>query len=133
MNRSSVGARWDRPCVNHPNVERYADHLAAEKIERAVHSVTIGYRLTLAGAPQVDVASWHQDSSLERYSVRVFTGEDELTLTVADWGTRTDEIGPYLRPWILERVHLEQSKLRKGCRRPDPYWVGAWRRAHPWL
>lgn len=115
------------------SVERYADHLAAEKIERAVHSVTIGYRLTLTGAPPVDVTSWHQDPDLEPYTVRVRAGGDELTLTVREWGTRTDEIGPYLRQWITDHVHLEQSKPRKGCRRPDPYWVDAWRRAHPWL
>lgn len=119
--------------MNEESVDRYADHHAAEKIEQAVHSVTIGYRLTLSGAPPVDVASWHQDTSLEHYTVRVRTGGKELTLTVADWGSRTDEIGPLLRQWITERVHLEQSKLRKGCRRPDPYWVDAWRRAHPWL
>lgn len=115
------------------SAERYADHLAAEAIERAVHSVTIGYRLTLSGAPSVEVRSWHQDPSLERYTVHVRTGGNELTLTVADWGTRTDEIGTYLRQWITARVHLEQSKLRKGCRRPDPYWVEAWRRTNPWL
>ncbi|MFI8776550.1 hypothetical protein ACIGH6_05600 [Brachybacterium paraconglomeratum] len=114
-------------------VERYADHLAAEKLERAVHSVTIGYRLTLTCAPPVTTTSWHNDPTLERYTVRIQAGDDELTLTVPDWGTRTDEIGPYLRQWITDRVHLEQAKLRKGCRRPDPYWVDAWRRAHPWL
>lgn len=119
------------PRVTVESSERYADHLAAEKIERAVHSVTIGYRLTLSGAPPVEVASWHQDSTLERYTVRVRAVGDEFTLTVPDWGTRTDEIGTYLRRWITERVHLEQAKLRKGCRRPDPYWVEAWRRAHP--
>ena len=112
--------------------ERYADHLAAEAIERAVHSVTIGYRLTLTGAPPVEVASWHQDPTFELYTVRIRAGGDELTLTVADWGTRTDEIGPFLRQWILERVHLEQSKLRSRSRRPDPCWVSAWRRAHGW-
>lgn len=119
--------------MNEETVDRYADHHAAEKIEQAVHSVTIGYRLTLAGAPPVDVTSWHQDSALERYSVRVRTGDDELTLTVPEWGTRLHEIGTYLRQWVTDRVHLEQSKLRKGCRRPDPYWVEAWRRTHPWL
>ena len=119
--------------MNHPNVERYADHLVAERIERAVHSVTIGYRLTLTGAPPVGVASWHQDPALERYTVRVRAGDDELTLTVPEWETRTDEIGPFLRQWITDRVHLEQSKRRKGCRRPDPYWVEAWRHTHPWL
>lgn len=115
------------------SVERYTDHLAAERIERAVHSVTIGYRLTLSGSPPVEVSSWHQNPALERYTVRVRAGGDELTLTVPDWGPRTDEIGPYLRQWITERIHLEQAKLRKGCRRPDPYWVEAWRRTHPWL
>lgn len=114
------------------SAERYADHLAAEKIEQAVHSVTIGYRLTLTGAPPVDVVSWHQEPALERYAVRVLTGSDELTLTVSDWGSNPGEIGPYLREWILERVHLERSKLRRGSRRPDRYWVDAWRRAHPW-
>lgn len=118
-------------CVTVESSKRYADHLAAEKIERAVHSVTIGYRLTLTGAPPVEVASWHQDPTLELYTVRVRAGDDELTLTVPEWGTRTDEIGTHLRQWITERVHLEQAKLRKGCRRPDPYWVEAWRRAHP--
>ncbi|MGP5672849.1 hypothetical protein [Brachybacterium alimentarium] len=119
--------------MNTDSTERYADHLAAEKIERAVHSVTIRYRLTLSGAPPIEVASWHQDQALERYTVRVRTGGDELTLPAAAWGTRTDEIGPFLRHWILEHVYLEQSKLRQGCRRPDPYWVSAWRLAHPWL
>lgn len=119
--------------MNHPNAERYADHLAAEAIERAVHSVTIGYRLTLTGAPPVEVASWHRDPDLERYTVRVRAGGEELTLTVPEWGSRTDAIGHLLRQWITDRVHLEPSKLRKGCRRPDPYWVGAWRRAHPWI
>ena len=117
--------------------ERYAGHLAAEAIERAVHSVTIGYRLTPSGARPVEVASWHQDPSLELYAVRVRAGAgadaDELTLTVPAWGRRTNEIGPFLRLWITEHVHLEQSKLRKGCRRPDPYWNEAWRRTHPWL
>lgn len=113
--------------------ERYADHHAAEKIERAVHSVTIGYRLTLSGAPLVEVSSWHRDSTLELYTVRVRTGDDEVTLTVLEWGRRTNEIGPFLRQWITEQVHLEQSRLRKGCRRPDLYWVDAWRRAHPSL
>ena len=112
---------------------RYADYRAAVKIEQSVHSVTIAYRLTLSGAPSVEVASWHQDPTLELYTVCVRTGDDELTLTVADWVTRTDEIRPFLRQWITDRVHLEQSKLRKGCRRPDPNWVSAWRRAHPWL
>lgn len=121
------------PRVTVESSERYADHLAAEAIERAVHSVTIGYRLTLTGAPPVEVASWHQDPTFEVYTVRVRTGDDELTLTVPEWGTRTDEIGTYLRQWITERVHLEQAKLRKGCRRPDPYWVGTWRHAHRWL
>ena len=111
--------------MNHPNVERYVDHLAAEAIERAVHSVTIGYRLTLTRAPPVEVASWHQDSTLELYTVRVRAGSDELTLKVADWGTRTNEIGAFLRQWITARVYLEQSKLRKRSRRPDPYWVDA--------
>lgn len=111
---------------------RYADHLAAEAIERAVHSVTIGYRLTLAGAPPVDVTSWHQNPALELYTVRVRTGADELTLTVPEWGSRNKEIGPFLRQWISERVHLEQATLRKASRRPDPHWVSAWRRAHPW-
>lgn len=97
-----------------------------------MHSVTIGYRLTLSGAPPVEVISWHQDPTLEHYTVRILAGDDELTLTVTDWGTRTDEIGPFLRQWILERVHLEQSKLRSRSRRPDAYWVGAWRRALPW-
>lgn len=119
--------------MNHPNAERYGDHLAAEAIERAVHSVTICYRLTLTGAPTVEVISWHQDQALELYTVRVRTESDEVTLTVPDWGTRTDLIGPFLRQWITERVHLEQAKLRRGCRRPDPYWVDAWRRTHPWL
>lgn len=119
--------------MNHETVERYADHLAAERIERAVHSVTIGYRLTLDGAPPVEVASWHQDPALELYTVRVRVGADGLTLTVPEWGTRTDEVGAFLRQWIAEHVYLEQSKLRKGCRRPDPYWVDAWRRTHPWL
>ena len=119
--------------MNHRNVERYADHLAAEKIERAVHSVLIGYRLTLAGAPPVEVISWHQNPALEHYTVCVRARDDELTLTVPDWGSRTDEIGPFLRQWITERVHLEQSKLRKQSRRPDPYWVDAWRRTSPWL
>ncbi|WP_143278009.1 hypothetical protein [Brachybacterium alimentarium] len=113
--------------------KRYADHLAAEAIERAVHSVTIGYRLTLAGAPPVEVASWHQDPTLELYTVRVRAGDDETTLTVPKWGSRTDEIGVFLRQWITAHVHLEQSKLRKRSRRPDPFWVDAWRRAHPWL
>lgn len=121
------------PRVTVESSKRYADHLAAEKIERAVHSVTIGYRLTLAGAPPVEVASWHQDPVLELYTVRVRTESNEITLTVPDWGTRTDEIGTYLRLWITERVHLEPAKLRKVCRRPDPYWVEAWRRTHPWL
>lgn len=121
------------PRVTVESSKRYADHLAAEKIERAVHSVTIGYRLTLAGAPPVEVASWHQEPALELYTVRVRTGSDEITLTVPDWGTRTDKIGPFLRQWITDRVHLEQSKLRSRSRRPDPYWVGAWRRAHGWL
>lgn len=120
------------PRVTVESSKRYSDHLAAEKIERAVHSVTIGYRLTLAGAPPVEVASWHQDSTLEHYTIRVRAGGDEITLTVPDWGTRTDEIGTYLRQWILERVHLEQSKLRPRSRRPDPYWIDAWRRAHGW-
>lgn len=119
--------------MNHQTVEHYADHLAAERIERAVHSVTIGYRLTLTDTPPVDVASWHQDSTLELYTVLVRTGDYELTVTVPEWGRRTDEIGTFLRQWITEHVHLEQSKLRKGCRRPDPYWVDAWRRAHLWL
>lgn len=119
--------------VNHQTTERYAEHQAAEKIERAVHSVTIGYRLTLSGAPPVEVASWHQDPALEHYTVRVRTGGDELTLTVQEWGRRTGAIGPFLRQWIIDRVHLEQSKLRSGCRRPDPYWVSAWRRVHLWL
>ena len=119
--------------MNHPNAERYADHLAAEAIERAVHSVIIGYRLTLTGAPPVEVASWHQDPDLDLYAVRVRAGTDELTLAVQEWGTRTNGIGPFLRTWITDHVHLEQSKLRKGCRRPDPYWVSDWRRAHPWL
>lgn len=113
--------------------ERYAEHLAAERLERAVHSVTIGYRLTLAGAPPVEVASWHQDPALEHYTVRVFIGDDELTLTVSEWGTQTDEIGPFLRTWITDRVHLEQTTLRKGCRRPEPYWVDTWRSTHRWL
>ena len=78
--------------------ERYIDHLTAEKIERAVHSVTIGYRLTLAGAPPVEVISWHQDHTLELYTVHVRTGDDELTLTVPDWGSRTDEMGPIPAP-----------------------------------
>lgn len=121
------------PRVTVESSKRYADHLAAEKIERAVHSVTIGYRLTLAGAPPVEVASWHQGPALERYIVRVSAGGDEFTLTVPDWGARTDEIGTCLRQWITERVHLEQAKLRKGCRRPDPHWVDAWRRTHLWL
>lgn len=119
--------------MNTETVERHADHHAAEKIERAVHSVTIGYRLTLSGALPVEVISWHQNPTLELYTVRVCTRDDELTLTVSDWGPRIDAIGPFFRQWILERVHLEQSKLRKGCRRPDPYWVDAWRRTHPWL
>lgn len=119
--------------MNHQTVERYDGHLAAEKVERAVHSVTIGYRLPLSGAPPVEVISWHQNSTLEHYTVRVRAGDDGLTLTVPAWGRRTDEIDPSLRQWILDRVHLEQSKLRKGCRCPDPYWVEAWRRTHPWL
>ena len=58
----------------------YADHLAAEKIERAVHSVTIGYRLTLAGAPPVEVASWHQDPDLELYTIRVRPESDRKSV-----------------------------------------------------
>ncbi|WP_394216995.1 hypothetical protein [Brachybacterium vulturis] len=91
----------------------------------------------MSGAPLIEVVSWHQDSTLELYTVRVRAGAgagaDELTLTVPEWGRRANEIGPFLRQWITEQVHLEQSKLRKGCRRPDPYWVEAWRRTHPWL
>jgi len=132
VNGPNVSGRWDRPGVTAEPSERYADHLAAEKIERAVHSVTIGYRLTLTGASPVDVTSWHQDPDLEHYTVRVRAGAGELTLTVAGWGAQLDEIGPYLRGWILEGVHLERSKLRKRSRRPDPYWRYAWRRAHPW-
>ncbi|WP_263310023.1 hypothetical protein [Brachybacterium atlanticum] len=113
-------------------LERYADHLTAVRIEQAVHSVTIGYRLTLTDAPPVKVTSWHNEPILERYTVRIHAGSDELVLTVAEWGSRTEEIGPFLRQWITDRAHLERSKLRKGCRRPDPYWVAAWRRAHPW-
>lgn len=120
------------PRVTVESSKPYADHLAAEKIERAVHSVTIGYRLTLAGAPPVEVASWHQDPTLEHYTICVRTRDDEFTLTVAEWRTRIDEIGSFRRQWILERVHLEQSKLRSRSRRPDPYWVSAWRRTHGW-
>lgn len=112
--------------------DRYADYRAAVKIEQAVHSVTIGYRLTLSGAPPIEVASWHQDPTLERHCLLVRAGGDELTLTVAEWRTRPEEIRPFLREWISERVHLEQTKLRSRSRRPDPYWINAWRRAHPW-
>ena len=110
----------------------YATHFAAEKLEQAVSSVLIAYRLTLTGAQPVESTPWHRDESLPRYAVRVRTGDDELTLTVTEWGDRLDDVGSYLRGWIRDRVHLGGSKLKSGSRRREAYWADAWRRIHPW-
>lgn len=110
----------------------YATHFAAEKLEQGVSSVLIAHRLTLSGAEAVGTTPWHRDSSMALYSVRVRTGDDEITLPVSDWGSRADEVWPFLREWIRERIHLGGTKLKSSSRRRDPYWTDAWRRAHPW-
>lgn len=110
----------------------YATYFAAEKLEQEVSSALIAYRLTLSDAPRVESTPWHRDSSLETYSVRIRTGDEETTLSVTDWGDRLDDVRPYLREWIRQRVHLERTKLKGSSRRRDPYWVEAWRRVHPW-
>lgn len=115
----------------HPG-DPYAIHFAGEKLEQEVSSVLIAYRLTLSGAQPVEYTPWHRDESMDPYSVRVRTGDDEITLSVTDWGDRLDEVRPFLRGWIHDRVHLERAKLKSSSRRRDPYWVDAWRRAHPW-
>lgn len=123
-------------CEPHPVTthlgDAYSTHLAAEKLEQAVSSVLIGYRLTLSGTRPVESTPWHRDDSIQPYSVRVRIGDDEVTLSVTEWGDRIDDVGSYLRGWILSRVHLESARLKPGSRRPDPYWVDAWRSAHPW-
>src|SRR5699024_2700079 len=86
----------------------------------------------LAGAQPVQSTPWHRDDSLETYSVRVSTGDDEITLSVNDWGDRLEEVQPFLREWIRQRVHIERTKLKVSSRRRDPYWTDQWRRAHPW-
>lgn len=115
----------------HPG-DPYATHFAAEKLEQEVSSVLIAYRLTLSGAQAVESTPWHRDSSMDPYSVRVRTGDDEITLSVGDWGGRADEVRPFLREWVRGRVHLGGTKLKSSSRRRDPYWVDVWRRAHPW-
>ena len=110
----------------------YAAYFAGEKHEQEISSVLIAYRLTLAGASRVESTPWHRDDSMEPYSVHVSTGDDEITLSVDDWGERLDEVRPFLREWIRQRVHLEQATLKSGSRRRDPYWADQWRRAHPW-
>ncbi|APX31774.1 hypothetical protein BH708_02510 [Brachybacterium sp. P6-10-X1] len=110
----------------------YSIHFAGEKLEQEVSSALIDYRLTLAGAPPVDSTPWHRDTSMDRYSVRVRAGDDEITLSVDDWGDRLGEVRPFLREWIRQRVHLERAKLKSSSRRRDPYWTDQWRRAHPW-
>src|SRR5699024_8077087 len=57
---------------------------------------------------------------------------DEITLSVNDWGDRLEEVQPFLREWIRQRVHIERTKLKSSSRRRDPYWTDQWRRAHPW-
>ncbi|MDN5687212.1 MAG: hypothetical protein L0G94_11140, partial [Brachybacterium sp.] len=115
----------------HPG-DTYATYFAAEKLEHEVSSVLIAYRLTLSGAPIVESTPWHRDSSIQRYSVRVRTGDDEITLSGTDWGDKHDEVRPFLREWIHQRVRLERTTLKSSSRRRDPYWADAWRRARPW-
>lgn len=76
----------------HPG-DLYATHFAAERLEQEVSSVLIAYRLTLSGAPTVESTPWHRDSSMAPYSVRVRTGDDEITLSVSDWG-ESSELSP---------------------------------------
>jgi len=118
------------PVNEHPNP--YSIHFAAEKLEQEISSVLISYRLTLAGAPRVESTPWHRDSSMNPYSVRVIIGDEEITLTVDDWGDRLDEVRLFLREWIRQRVHLGRTTLKSSSRRRDPYWVHEWRRVHPW-
>lgn len=110
----------------------YAAYFAGEKLEQEISSVLIAYRLTLAGAPRVDSTPWHRDDSMETYSVHVRAGDDEITLSIDDWGDRLEEVRPFLRGWIRRRVHLERTRLKSSSRRRDPYWVDEWRRTHPW-
>lgn len=94
--------------------DAYGAHFAAEKLEQAVDSVLIAYRLTLTGVQTVVSTPWHRDETLPRYAVRVRTGDDEITLSVADWGDRLDDVGPFLRAWIHDRVHLERARLKRA-------------------
>ena len=115
----------------HPGSD-HGTYFAGEKLEQQVSSVLIAYRLTLAGAQPVQSTPWHRDDSLEPYSVRVSAGDDEITLSITDWGDRLEEVQLFLREWIRQRVHLEQARLKASSRRRDPYWIDEWRRAHPW-
>lgn len=119
------------PVIEEPG-SGYATYFAGEKLEQEVSSVLIAYRLSLAGAPRVESMPWHRDASMETYSVRVRTGNDEITLSVTDWGDRLEEVRPYLREWIRQRVHLGLATLKASSRRRDRYWVNEWHRAHPW-
>lgn len=79
----------------HPG-DPYATHFAAEKLEQDVNSVLIAYRLTLSGGQPVQYTPWHRDSSMDPYSVRVLTGDDEITLSVTDWDGSEEEVRPFL-------------------------------------
>ena len=92
-----TGDRLTVQCANLTPVtthlgDAYSTHFAAEKLEQAVSSVLIGYRLTLSGTRPVESTPWHRKDEMQPHSVRVRIGDDEVTLSVTGWGDQLDDV-----------------------------------------
>lgn len=85
-----------RPVVM-PGSEKYFQY---QTLVHVVHGVTIGYRLTLKGVPDVETMPSTRDESLPEYSIGVTLGDHEVVLTVDEWGGRGEELDTWLRDWI---------------------------------
>lgn len=112
-----------------PGYERFFQH---QTLVHVVHGVTIGYRLTLTGVPDIETMPSTRDESLPEYSIRVTLGDHEVVLTVDEWGGRGEELDTWLRDWIVERVSWTRAGVASGCRHRDPGWMRVLRERGPW-
>lgn len=117
-----------RPVVM-PGSEKYFQY---QTLVHVVHGVTIGYRLTLKGVPDVETMPSSRDESLPEYSIRVTLGDHEVVLTVDEWGGRGEELDTWLRDWIVERVSWTRAGVASGRSRKDPGWLRVLREQAPW-
>lgn len=99
------------------------DHSAFRAHQAAVRTILglVGrFQLTVDG-PTVEVAHSDLNTALPPCSVRVSAGRDELLVRSSEWVGRDGELEARVGAWLVGRVGLRGTKLRKA-RRTDPVW-----------